>query len=201
MGSLLTIWAAGDVSREASTPISVAASLVIQVTYFCRACEERWQKKLLQQKRKQNALDFCSSHWLCPHNNCVTAPANHFGQSSDILSVCWAPALEKAASLGLSFSVPDHWQVVSAQSLLITFEDLFSSRSNCISGMCKVLAVSLYTDNDYWIWRKAAKKQKKRKKTEGLSTKWDLWSFPPFSLYSISFHCLVSPAVCYCVQN
>lgn len=57
--------------------------------------------------------------------------------------------------------MPDQWKLASAPSLIITFEDYLSSRSNCVSGAWEVLAVSLYPDDDYWMWRKAAKKKKK----------------------------------------
>lgn len=50
---------------------------------------EMAKKKLLQHKRQQNLLDFCSNHWLCPHNSCVTTPASHFGQSSVIVCQCF----------------------------------------------------------------------------------------------------------------
>lgn len=122
---------------------------------YAKRDSQKKKKKLLQHKRQQNLLDFCSSHWLCPHNSCVTMPANHFGQSSVIVSqVHWALVLGKAVSLGLHNSVPKRWELVSAQSLIISSEDFVSSKSNCVSGAWEVLAVTPYPDDDYWMRRK-----------------------------------------------
>lgn len=160
MESLPTIWAAGDVSREASPPISVAALHVIQVTDFRRACQKRWQKKLLPHKTQQNLLDFSSNQWLCPHNNCVATPATHFGQSSVIVCQCFE--LHTGEN---SKPVPEHWKLVSAQSLVITIEDFVRSRSHHVLGAWEVLAASPYPDDDYWMWRMAAKKRKENWRT------------------------------------
>lgn len=101
----------------------------------------------------------------CVHTTVVSPHQLTTWDSPLWLSVFWAPALRNAAILGLSYSVPDHWKLVSARSLLITFEDFVSCSSSCVSGAWKVLAVSLYPDNDYWMWRKAAKKQKGNRRT------------------------------------
>lgn len=75
----------------------------------------------------------------------------------------WAPAQGKAVSLGLGYSVPGSWKLVSAQSLVITVEDFVSSRSHRVSGAWEVLAASPYPGDDYWMWRIAAKNRKTQK--------------------------------------
>lgn len=149
--------------KRSITP-SVAVLFVIQVTDFCL---ERWQKKkkkrLLEHKRQENLLDFCSSHCLCPQNSCATTPAQHFGWSSVIVSdfgtctgesrkpgtqLLWARPL-KAGDCPVSHHHP--WELSGAEAATFHEHEKF--------------LLSPYPEDDHCMWRKAAKTKKENWRT------------------------------------